>query len=211
MANTYFPWVLRAYRKDHPDIELTLHEMAASEQVQALERGELDIGLVRLPIQSANVASVLAISEPFVVAFPNRHRLALRARVALGSLADEPFIMVPKRYGGQYYDQVMGLCRRAGFNPRVTQEVHQIHTAIGLVSAGLGVTLVPASMQLIRIPHVQFRPLKERAAKTEIAVAWHASNSEPIVHKFVEVARTVISRGISGMRTGKSGAVVRDD
>jgi DNA-binding transcriptional LysR family regulator len=83
----------------------------------------------------------------------------------------------------------MGFCLRAGFTPRVAQEAYQTHTVIGLVSAGIGVALVPASTQKIGLAGVAYRALREATPESRTAVAWRRAEASPVVAAFLDVAR----------------------
>ena len=200
MAYTYLPWVLRVFRSRFPDVELVLSEQETWSQLRALQQGRLHVGIVRGPVDEPELSGSTVHFEPFIVALQDDHRLAGRKRVRLAALANDPFIMFPHRLGGHFYEQVMGLCRRAGFTPNVSQEAIQMHVAVGLVSAGIGIALVPASMELLPMAGVVFRPLVGNGAKAEIAIARRAGDDSPIVRAFSAVAAEVISGGVSGIR-----------
>lgn len=200
MAYTYLPWVLRIFRSRYPDVALVLNEQATPEQLRTLEDGRLQVGLLRGPIESPALASTTLLKEPFVVALPSNHRLSGTRKLSLSQLAQDPMIMFPRRIGGRFYDQVLSLCRRAGFTPEVSQEAIQMHVAVGLVSARIGVALVPASIQLLPIRGVIFRPLTERGSDAEICIAWRANDNSPVIQAFFQVAREVISGGIRGLQ-----------
>lgn len=200
MAYTYLPWVLRTFRSRFPEVGLVLNEQATPEQMRTLEDGRLHVGLLRGPVKSPVLASTTLLREPFVVALPTNHRLAGARKVSLAHLAQDPMIMYPRRMGGHFYDQILSLCRGAGFTPKVSQEAIQMHVAVGLVSAGIGVALVPASIQLLPIPGVAFRPLAERGSEAEISIAWRVNDSSSVIQAFFEVAREVVSGGIAGLK-----------
>jgi DNA-binding transcriptional LysR family regulator len=90
-----------------------------------------------------------------------------------------------------FHDLVMDFCLRSGFTPRVAQEANQTHTVVGLVSAGIGVALVPASTQKIALAGVAYRPLREATPYAKTAVAWRRADASPVVAAFLDVARRV--------------------
>ena len=89
------------------------------------------------------------------------------------------------------YDLVLGFCLQQGFAPRVAQEASQTHAVIGLVSAGIGVALVPASAQEIRLRGVEFRPLAEKSPPVGTCLAWRSDDTSPVLRAFAETARKV--------------------
>ena len=119
----------------------------------------------------------------------NPQQLGALRRVPLRRLAGESFVMFPRTAGFVFHDLIMGFCQRAGFAPRVAQEVNQTHAVIGLVSAGLGVALVPASAQKIALAGVEYRPLREATPLAQVSVAWRRADASPVVAAFLQVAR----------------------
>jgi DNA-binding transcriptional LysR family regulator len=196
MAYTFIPHLLGAFRQRYPDVELVLNDLDTLTQFVALKEGRLNVGVVRAPVDEPGVASVIVLSEPLVVAMPTTHRLARARRVPLAELADDRFIMFPRAMRGPLNVEVMRLCRRAGFTPHVSQEAVQLHVVASLVSAGIGIAVVPASTQSLRVPNVVFRPLAERDGQVQIAVAFRDGDASPVVRGFVELARQLFSRGL---------------
>lgn len=190
-AYTLLPLVLRDFRRGFPGVKLELRELTIPQQLAALLRGDIELGLLRPPVGEAELASETILSEPFVLALPARHPLTALRRVPAKRLENEPFIMFPRQPGLVFHDLVMGFCLRAGFTPRVAQEANQTHTVVGLVSAGIGVALVPASVQKIGLAGVTYRPLRETTPQSRTAVAWRRANSSPVVAAFLDVARRV--------------------
>ena len=89
--------------------------------------------------------------SPLVVAIQQDHPLARRPSVSLKQLKDEPFVAYPREAGTGLYWQILDICAHAGFRPRVAREVLEPSTIIGLVAAGVGVAIVPAGIQCIRL------------------------------------------------------------
>ena len=142
----FLPPVMRAFSLSRPDVELQLHEMLTEDQPEALRAGTIHLGLSRDPGETPGLQQEVLLREDLVVALPRRHALARRRRVRLPELAQEPFILFPKHPVAQFPSHVLALCRAAGFTPRIAQETFEIQTALGLVAAGLGVTLVTAGV-----------------------------------------------------------------
>jgi DNA-binding transcriptional LysR family regulator len=123
--------------------------------------------------------------------------------LALESLAGEPFIVFPRSIGGHFYTRLMKMFHDAGFTPIVAQEAAQMHVAVGLVSAHIGVALVPASLQLLPVAGVVYKPLLRQKERAEIAIAWRRTEASPAVRAFIDVAVDVIGKGVAGIRKGK--------
>jgi DNA-binding transcriptional LysR family regulator len=188
-AYTLLPPVLREFRSRFPGVALELRELLMAQQHEALRRADIDIGMLRPPIADASLASEVILEEPMVVALPASHPLAKLARIPAAKLAAEPFVMFPRTPGLVFHDIIMDFCRRSGFVPRVAQEASQTHAVIGLVSAGMGVALVPASVQVIGMRGVAFRPVARGAPTASTALAWQSKNESPLVRGFLETAR----------------------
>ena len=172
------------------DARLTLaRATAAMDRAQRAARGEVEVALLRPPVADAELASVVILEEPFVLALPATHRLCALARVPARRLANEPLVMYPRHPGLVFHDIVKGFCLQRGFAPRVAQEASQTHAVIGLVSAGLGVAFVPASAQKIGLAGVEYRPLADRTPLARTAVVWRRADASPVVAAFVDVAR----------------------
>lgn len=188
-AYSLLPLVLRDFRRGFPGVKLELKELTLPQQLEALRHGDVDIGLLRPPVADAELASETIHTEPFVVALPARHALTALRRVPARRLAAEPFVMFPRQPGLVNHDLVMGYCLRAGFTPRVAQEANQTHTVVGLVSAGIGVALVPASAQRMGLAGVAYRALREATPQSRTAIAWRRADASPVVAAFLDVAR----------------------
>jgi DNA-binding transcriptional LysR family regulator len=188
-AYTLLPLVLRDFARGFAGVTLDLRELTIPQQLEALRRENIDVGLLRPPVADAELCAETVLEEPFVLALPAAHALCALRRVPLRRLAGESFVMFPRTPGFLFHDLIMGFCQRAGFAPRVAQEVNQTHAVIGLVSAGLGVALVPASAQKIALAGVAYRPLRESTPLAQVAVAWRRADASPVVAAFLDVAR----------------------
>jgi DNA-binding transcriptional LysR family regulator len=201
-AYTLLPLVLRDFARAYPGVKLELRELTLPRQFDALRGGDIAVSLLRPPVADAELASETVVEERFVLALPAKHPLCALRRVPARRLANEPFIMFPRQPGLVNHDLVMGFCLREGFTPRVAQEANQTHTVIGLVSAGIGVALVPASAQRIALAGVAYRPLRETTPLSRTAVAWRRADASPIVAAFLDVARRV-AKQVNSAASGK--------
>ena len=171
------PGLLKAYKSARPGVALALREMLSPDQAAALATGELDFGLLLPPVvptsAGADLEHVVVQRERFVAALPSRHRLArVRGRIAVRDLADEAFVMAPRDIAPGLYDIVSNLTARAGFTPRVAQEAIQMQTVVSLVSSGLGVALVPASVANLGRRGVAYREIADAHPRLDLWLAW---------------------------------------
>ena len=183
------PLVLREFRRAFPLVNLTLRESTTDAQFRDLLAGRIDAGFVLPPINDRSLESVPILREPLIVALPEKHPLARRpGKLALEKLKDAPFILFPRPYAPGLYDDVVSCCKSAGFSPQVVQEAIQMQTIVSLVSAELGVALIPASLTNLQRTGVTYKFLKNGSPLTEIHLVWRRGDELPALRVFVDVA-----------------------
>ena len=185
------PGLLKGFKTARPGVRLALREMLSPEQAAALGARELDFGLLLPPVDGeAGLEHLVVQRERFVAALPSRHRLAREAgRLAVGKLAGEPFVMVPREIAPGLYDIVRGLAARAGIPLNVAQEAIQMQTVVSLVSSGLGVAIVPASVSNLGRRGVAYRELADRHPRLDLWLAWPRCVLPAAARDFVAHAR----------------------
>ena len=190
------PDALHAYRRRFPAVRLQLSEMFTPEQFGALARGELDVGFVRL--QGGRAPDGIALREiarnPLRLVVNASHRLAGAAAISFAELRDEDFIGFPADVGTDLPAVLRGLCRQAGFEPRIVQTAREATTQIGLVGAGLGVAVLPAPLETVRMARVRYLPITDAEAQFRLAVATVEGAPSPLLQGFLDVVDGVIER-----------------
>ena len=189
--------VILRFREQCPNVKLALQELTTPQQIKLLHTGEIQIGFIRPPIQDSAIELEIVKREPLLVALPVAHPLAARKQIPIMALAAEPWITLPSDMGIGFYNLVQNLCREAGFTPEVSQVATQIHTLISLVAAGLGVTLVPASVSSLRRAGVVYRKLANEAPLVETSVAYLKSADSPVLNNFLKAVRIVTRETLS--------------
>ncbi|HTN51120.1 MAG TPA: LysR substrate-binding domain-containing protein [Anaeromyxobacter sp.] len=192
------PRLYRRFRERQPGVALSLEELSTAEQVEALRAGRIQVGLARPPVGDDSLEAEPLADEPLVAALPARHPLARRGALPLRALADEPFVLFPRHPRPGWIDVVREACRSAGFRPAVAQEVLELSTAVTLVAAGIGVTLVPASAQGLRLDGVAYRALRAPAPRTRLVALRRPEERRATVDRFLEVVRE-----LTGARAGE--------
>ena len=190
-----FATVINRYRQQFPAVSLTLHEMATLPQLDALAQRTLDLGFVR-PTEgpaAAGVALTTLRQDALVAVLPAGLPLARKKTIAISELKDLPFVMYPPTAGTGIYPQIFRLCRAAGFVPHIGQLAGEASTIIGLVAAGCGVSLLPASFDRIRMDGVCYRAIADQAATTTLLLAQRSGAHAPLVEAFVELALAAAS------------------
>lgn len=190
-AYNVLPEILRSFRTKFPAIRLELHELPTNEQLKWLHARRLDIGFLRPPIEDRTLCVSTIMREPMVVALPEAHILADGSKVTLSSLAGEPFILFPRPLAPRAYDQIISLCQQAGFSPNIVQEAMQMQTIVSLVAGGIGVAIVPVSLQNMQRTGVVYKPLQEQTPCSEIAVAWRNDDRSPTIEPFLAVVQQI--------------------
>lgn len=170
--------ILREYRERYPGVWMTLDETSTPELAERIRAQSLDLAFVR-PLLDATpgLATEHLFDEPVLLALPQGHPLSRRRSVPLGALSLEPFVMFSRPVGSGLYDQIISACHRAGFSPRVTQEASQVTSIVNLVAAGLGVSLVPASMQKIHSQGITYRALENDAPVAQMSLIYRRGES----------------------------------
>jgi DNA-binding transcriptional LysR family regulator len=182
------PEILKAFKTSTPGVELWLREMLSPEQATSLMNGELDLGLL-LPPVIGNLDHVVVQRERFLVALPARHRLAKeRRKIAVAELATEPFIMTPRILAPGLYDRVIDLASKSGFVPNVAQEAVQMQTVVSLVSSGMGIAIVPASVGNLGRRGVVYRSIRDAHPSLEVWLAWRRDSTSAAARRFTQTA-----------------------
>ena len=189
------PEIIRAFRDRFPGVHLDLREMPTGPQLAGIKAGEIDIGFVREPEPDPELDIVTVMREPLRIAVPKGHPLASRATISVRHLADEPFVLFPAELAPGLHAQVMSLCRAAGFTPRVVEESRELYTSVSLVEAGIGVSILPASVEKLGWRGVRYRAIPSASAETRIAAAWRKDRGRPVVEAFMGVVQEKVAGG----------------
>ncbi|EBG1400348.1 LysR family transcriptional regulator [Salmonella enterica subsp. enterica serovar Stanley] len=160
------------FRQSYPGVHMQTREMNTREQIAPLNEGVLDIGLLRNTPLPDTLNREVILHEPLMAMIPREHRLAQKPVVSLTELAEEPFVFFDSHVGTGLYDDILGLMRRYNLSPTITQEVGEAMTIIGLVAAGLGVSILPASFKRVQMSEMRWVPLAEEDAVSEMWLVW---------------------------------------
>jgi DNA-binding transcriptional LysR family regulator len=187
------PPLLRAFREAYPQVQIDLQEATSDLQLAQLMEGRIDAGLLIPPLPD-KARLVLdyqpVLSEPLMLAAPSGLKaLRGKGRIALSSLADMPLIIFPRRISPGLHDTILGCFRAAGVAPHIGQEAIQMQTIVGLVSAGMGIALVPQSVSNLQRPGVDYHELQDQMPLVETGLAWRRDNASPVLQAFLELLR----------------------
>lgn len=189
MFEPEFPSLLKRLRSQYPGVRLALHEQRIEDQLAALQRGELDIAVVRAPgvelgpRQQKRVGS----RRPLIVALPNDNPLLAQAAVSIADLAAEPMISFDDPSSLAILQIAHTLAQRAGVQLNVAWRVPEVASILGLVAAGMGYGIVPASIASLAMPTVSFRPLTDEGAYAELWYVWNEDRITPAIQRFLDL------------------------
>lgn len=181
------PRILRGFRERYPDVQLELAEMTMAQQLVALQEKSIDIGILRPPISDARLATHVLRDERFVLAVPDTHPLAARSEVALADIMDQSFVLFSRSQSPLFHSRIIAMCEKAGFVPRVVQHATQIHTVMGLVSANMGLSIVPEAAIELNHQNVRFLEILDRPPLVQVVLAWRRADPSPIVKAFADL------------------------
>jgi DNA-binding transcriptional LysR family regulator len=185
------PRIVKAFGERYPGVDLVLREMSTGAMAEALLGRRVDVGFLHPPVGEAGEALAVEgmTSEPLVVALPEGHELSGLSEVPLGRLAEERFVIVPRDEGPEIHDHIMGTCHASGLSPAVAnRNAPSQTTALGLVAAGVGASLVWECMRNLRRPGVVYRPLAGEELRMQTALAWRRDDTSPVLREFVALA-----------------------
>lgn len=181
------PELIRAFRKETPNVELVMVESTTLDQIAALKEGRIDVGFGRIRFDDPAVRRVVLRNEQLIAAFPVDHPLARgEGPVSLQELADEPQIIYPRSPRPSYADQVISMFRDHAIEPRIIHEARELQIAIGLVAAEEGIAIVPESVRRARSHDVTFRDLAE-PARSPIIMSHRVGDRSPEFAAMVRV------------------------
>jgi len=190
------PPLLQRFSERYPGVRLQLTEATSDVQFEELWAGRVDAGLIipPLPARFANHLEYLPIArEPLVVAMSEAQARLVGGRendaVTLHEIAAAPLIVFPRRLAPAFYDIIMDCFGAAGITPRIGQEAIQMQTIVSLVSAGMGVALVPQSLRNLRRTGVVYRPLQAALPVVETGLVWRRADAGPVLQGFIAAAR----------------------
>jgi DNA-binding transcriptional LysR family regulator len=187
------PAFARALRDELPGVDVAFRgEMLVPDQVQALLAGRIDLALLRPPVDEPAVGLTPLRRDRLIVALPEQHRLAGRRRVRVADLRHEDLIVHAGRGRSAMHGIVETLCREAGFEPLIRQEVAETSTLVTFVAAGLGVAVVPQPVEELRVGGATYRPLAARNAGIDLAAAVRAGEDSPALERSLALLRSLV-------------------
>jgi DNA-binding transcriptional LysR family regulator len=184
---THLAEVLKSMHQLFPYINTSLYEVPTITQVQELEQGKLDAGILRAPVHSEKLAVKSLFFDPFVLVVPTGTKQFNTYQEMALMIKNSPFIFFNKEFAPHYNDKLLEICERMGFKPDITHEANNVHSILQLIEAGLGISILPASLEKqYGYLQVSFIQLKNIPINTEVVLAYKASNKGAALKWFIE-------------------------
>ncbi|MGA2653587.1 MAG: LysR substrate-binding domain-containing protein [Terracidiphilus sp.] len=189
------PNLMLRFRKRFPNVDLSVRNMSTSDQTQALCDRKIDVGFVRLPIRAEEIETIPVVNEQLMIVLSEQATHNVKS--GLSALSYAPFILPSRADSASFYDHVFRTCRAAGFVPKVVQEADEFFTILNLVRSGLGVSIVPSAVRLMRVPQIRYAETRVAEAEWSIGIAWNRRCPPSVLmENFIQMARKFLSSAI---------------
>ena len=189
------PRAIFRFRTEFPSVHLGLEELNSLEQIDALIHEKIQVGIMRVQHLPAMLQSHMLYADPLVAVLPAKHPFrpispTLSVPLDPAQLVHEQFIIFADSAGTGIRNQFFQICHDAGFNPRIVQEVQEASTMIGLVAAGLGITILPVSYSYLQQDSVCYIPLSSPSARSDIHVVYRCRDHSPLLRQLLTILKS---------------------
>jgi DNA-binding transcriptional LysR family regulator len=186
------PNTIRRFMDEHPGIDVVLTELTSVQQAQALQSGRIDVGFGRVAIESEGLLNTLIEEEPLVAVLPAGGALAAAPEVSLQNLAEQTVILYPAQPRPSFADQVSAQFRVRGCPITRSFETNGLQTAIGLVAAGMGVSLVPRSVERLKRDDVVYRPISDAGVVSPMLMSTRRADTSQDVARLCQAIQASV-------------------
>lgn len=184
-----FTRAMRAFRLSLPDVHLELKIKPSVEIIDDVLLNTVDVGFTRPSIQTVIPSTVTAVpvyEDRLMAVLPIDHPLnKTEGPIPLETLRFERFVLRPRGRGTGFFEQVFTMCAEAGFTPHIAQEASEATTTLGLVAAGVGITIAPQALQSIKVHDVVWRELSGTDARSRIVLVYSKATDNPLRDQFI--------------------------
>lgn len=184
----YMPRFIHNLNNLDKQVEIGLIEMTTLQQFDALKAGRIDIGIGRLMLEDPQIDRLAIRNERLVVALSAGHPLTALSSLALDDIQNLPLILYPAKPRPSYADHLLGLFKEKNYVPNVVQEVNELQTAIGLVAAGIGATIVPESVRGLHRGDVTYVDLDVEGFRSPVMLSWRKSDKSKFLQNVIQMA-----------------------
>ncbi|OSX98545.1 LysR substrate-binding domain-containing protein [Bacillus nitratireducens] len=183
--------ILKKFRERFPRIQLILREMTTDQQIKALYEKQIHIGFIRSKQNNEILASEVCSEECLKLVLHQDHPLISLPNISIKSLVDEPFILFPRHFGTNFYDLIISYFWEHGVSLNIVQEAIQMQTIVNLVAAGMGISVVPSSVESYKKSGVMYKDIQENTPKINLYVGWRQDERSVVLENFLTVVREV--------------------
>ena len=173
---SFLPRLLALANSSLKGFGVVLNEMVTMQQMEALHANRIDFGLVRPPIDRRDLGVACVAREPLVLAVPSKHRFATGPAPSMKDLKGEPFVTFSPVEGRYFYELIEKMFRKAGISARYVQYISQVHSILALVSAGIGIALVPETAKKLHFDGAVLRELAGPPVFAQLFLVWLSEN-----------------------------------
>jgi DNA-binding transcriptional LysR family regulator len=191
----FVPRVIRSFNEAFPSVSMALEENGSIELLSSLRAHQLDAAFVRTPIADQDdIDSLILFEERMVIAFPKGHPLIgpPRQTLSLKKLAAETFIGYRRPSGPGLYDAVIAACHSCGFSPRMGQDAPRMSSTLNLVAAGIGISIVPQSLQRMNLHGIVYRDLRDTQLVAPLYLATSRSSKSAVLRQFILLTKRML-------------------
>lgn len=185
-----------------PELSLSVYALSTARQLRVLTDKCIDVGLVIGLVEGHAVAAEILWTEPLVMAVASGHPMSGRPSIDFKELEGASIIAPDPEADPGYHAGIVKCCRDAGFEPQISDHAGHWETMLNLVSAGVGVALIPTSLDTTRYPNVATVPMRDVGAEVPIVAAWRQGEDSPTLHAFIAALKS--SRFASKERSAES-------
>ena len=191
-ASTYafLPDLVREYKEQNPGVKVELLELTPANQEAAFRKGLIDLGFTR-PLASDFASthdSMLLYREPLFIALPVSRKVKSKS-MKVSDLAQEKFVLFHRKGSPQLFDTIVTLCNENGFSPNVESEPDLLQTALTLVAADQGVSIVPSCALSLRLDGVKLLRIRPDNVRIELVLAWPKQADSPVTKTFLDLVK----------------------
>lgn len=183
--------ILKQFRERFPKVQLILREMTTDQQIKALYEKQIHIGFIRSKQNNEVLSSEVCSEEDLKLVLYENHPLAQLRNISMKSLVNEPFILFPRHFGTNFYDVIITYFWEHGVSLNIVQEAIQMQTIVNLVAAGMGMSVVPSSVESYKKSGVIYKEIKEKTPLINLYAGWRRDEKSVILENFLTVVREV--------------------
>ncbi|EOO27829.1 hypothetical protein ICM_01818 [Bacillus cereus BAG1X2-3] len=183
--------ILNIFRERFPKIQLILREMTTDQQIKALYEKQIHIGFIRSEQNNEILSSEVCSEECLKLVLYENHPFVSLPNISIKSLVDEPFILFPRHFGTNFYDLIISYFWEHKVSLNIVQEAVQMQTIVNLVAAGIGISVVPSSVESYKKSGVMYKGIQENTPKINLYAGWRKDEKSVVLENFLTAVREV--------------------